>query len=663
MQSAANAKALSGAAGFSGLLEIKTPNETKKPSFVAHGTDFIGAVKKAETVRISAETNGLKSKARTIEQKFEGNAGNARGHLWKLKGADEFITHAAAGRIHGDPILENFLTMKNDTRILQTFLREEILPAQNFKIEYGPDQKGHENGAEAAIKYYEQLEAPLLEYEKQFKNFAKLPTDEMQLECTLMLNSVRETVIARLCNLLLMQIGADGLLASGDEDDEEEEGGVNKNKGALKGKGKSEKRDWGGVGASHGTKGLIKCFLATRKAGEQIKMMERLLDRPENSTSYDAKRCERQLRDEITGLEEQLRQTKALLAMKGEHLENTTAKYEVLANEPGRLQNLSRQQDQISLLERNQMDLSREIGSLQERNRKLIQSESSLTDKMAHLHATLEHERGVFEKDVDSLRPEIQKQLAELRRGHRDMAYIRHGLSLTIDRFNLAEGKLAVSEARATKAETKLKIQNQELEMLRASHHTLSSEASSKIKIAMVAVAAKEREEAMTAKLREENQAFLAERSELQKTIDTYQSENDMLKRNVEKMAAQALKSSEEMARLTQVTHEMRGELAMKDIVVKDAVASEEKLVREYHELTEVEIIEGTETMMKTAYKKQSQELAEVREELENAQLVEKRLQHDLVVAQQRISDQRAALRKLDPEHYTSETELDSNGD
>ena len=55
MQSAANAKALSGAAGFSGLLEIKTPNETKSPSFVAHGTDFIGAVKKAETVRAVLE--------------------------------------------------------------------------------------------------------------------------------------------------------------------------------------------------------------------------------------------------------------------------------------------------------------------------------------------------------------------------------------------------------------------------------------------------------------------------------------------------------------------------------------------------------------------------------------------------------------------------------
>jgi len=640
-------------------------------SLMSGKMDIVGQFKRLEAQRLSKETNDLKPMARGVESRFENQGNDTRERLRKLKGADDFVHETPAaeadggtgvGRVHGDQILDRFLEMKNDTRLLQTYLREEVLPTRTFKIEYGPDK----NAAEAASQYYQQLENPLVKFEEQFSKFANVVSLEQQVETVLNLNVTRETILSRLCNMLMMEIGGDAILQqnTGDSDDDHnynndddngrsDDAGNKKKKDKKKTTAAKKKRDWDKERLSMGTKALIKCFVAARLIGEKSKSMERLLQHAENSGNPEAKKVQRELRDEITGLEEQLRQTKALLVMKGEHLEAITAKYDVLANEPGRLQNLSRQQDQIDILERNQMELSREISKLREENRSLKQSQGDLTDRNTSLQATLKHERSVFEQDVDSLRPAIQRQLEELRTGRRDMAYIRHGLSLTIDRFNLAESKLANSEKRCAVAESQFKAQAQELEMLRMSNAKIVEESSRRMRIALVAVAATEKEEAYSASLKEKIAMLEADKIELNNIIKSRNAEINSLKRTQGNMAANALKSKQEIEALKKEIAAMTAELA---IAANDLKAMEALVKKREQDLADMLISQqagGQEAVEDTMLA----QLDAAHREVEDAKLEIKRLEHQLKMAMHQIYEQSQKIKEYEKDVSGSEDE------
>jgi hypothetical protein len=629
--------ALAGTAAFEAAVAVKNQavgveKKSRKSSFFS-GKDIVASFKKAETERVSQETNDLRPMSRSVETRYEAAGNDTRGRLRQLKSADDFVVAVGEGRMRGDPLLEKFLEMKHDTRLLQTFLREEVLPTRTFKIEYTPDPMANKEAAAAAAKYYEQLEEPLVKFEAQFDNFANLGSLKKQLEVCMNLNEVRENVLNRLCNMLLLQIGADPLLSGGNEGGE--------------GNGK---RDWNKERLSKGTKSLLKCFVASKSIGEKAKVMERLLQHAENSGNPEAKRIERELRDEITGLEEQLRQTKALLVMKGEHLENITAKYDVLANEPGRLQNLSRQQDLIDGLERNQMELSKELGTLRETNRELIQAEGNLKDKNASLQATLKHERQVFEEDVDSLRPEIQKQLEELRVGQRDMSYIRHGLSLTIDRFNLAEHKLAASEERRHVIESTLKTQSNELSMLRQANITVVEQSERRMRIALVAVGAKEKEEELTASLREKIAMLEADKIDLANVIKLRNGEINSLKRTQGAMAATALKSKQDYDALQKDMAVLTAEAA---IGAKDLLKLEALVKQREEEMSDM-VNQSGEDAVKEGLLNQ---LDESRREAEYAQMENKKLEHQLKMSMHQIYELNEKCKKYEAEASSSDSD------
>jgi len=635
--------ALAGTAAFEAAGAVKNKavaveKNSKKSSFFS-GKDIVASFKKAETERVSQETNDLRPMSRSVETRYEAAGNDTRGRLRQLKGADDFVVAVGEGRMRGDPILEKFLEMKHDTRLLQTFLREEVLPTRTFKIEYTPDPVANKEAA-AAAKYYEQLEEPLVKFEAQFDDFANLGSLNKQLEVCMNLNEVRENVLNRLCNMLLLQIGADPLLSG---DDEGAEGGG--------------KRDWNKERLSKGTKSLLKCFVASKSIGEKAKVMERLLQHAENSGNPEAKLVERELRDEITGLEEQLRQTKALLVMKGEHLENITSKYDVLANEPGRLQNLSRQQDLIDGLERNQMELSKELGALRETTRELVQAEGSLKDKNASLQATLKHERQVFEEDVDSLRPEIQKQLEELRVGQRDMSYIRHGLSLTIDRFNLAEHKLAASEERRHVIESTLKTQSNELSMLRQANITVVEQSERRMRIALVALGAKEKEEELTVSLRERIAMLEADKIDLANVIKLRNGEINSLKRTQGVMAATALKTKQDYDALKKDMAVLTAEAAIgaKDLLKLEALVKqrEEEMVDMVNQSNV-----GGEDAVKEGLLNQ---LDVSRREAEYAQMEVKKLEHQLKMSMHQIYELNEKCKKYEAEASSSDS--DGEGD
>ena len=423
------------------------------------------------------KTNTLLPKTRAVDISFSKGIESSRERMRKLTDVED--NGVANGMIHGNEVLESFLSMKHDVRVLQTFFRENIMKVRTTI-----------NNSEEAVNYYSSLETGLIDFENTFNNFHRMLPEEQVIEC-IDLNQAREHIIYKMSSLLLKELGVDDILTNNNNiSNNKDKDSDNKNAS-----------NWDSDKTAVGTREMIKLIKAIRTISEKASRLENKIN------FYEAdgtRRTEADLRDQLMSLDQQLLQTKDSLAQSRNQLESLYTNYNVLANEPGRMQALSKQQSRIEQLELREQELSKEVRKVMIENRELIQSEGQLKDRVSSLHATLRTEKEMYEYEVATLKPEVQKQLMDLREKQREMRSIKHGLTLTVDRFNVAEDKLKESEKRKRFIEEEMRRLISENSMLEELKKKSDMKADKQMRMALAACGALESEEKRHSNCRDE---------------------------------------------------------------------------------------------------------------------------------------------------------------
>ena len=523
------------------LFEIRA--SSPKPKSPKRGVNLSStAIRDALDNRVKEfrdKTNNLLPKTRDVDVTFSKGIESTRERMRKLTDVED--NGVANGMIHGDEILESFLSMKHDVRVLQTFFRDNIMKVRTTI-----------NNSEEAVNYYYSLEKGLIDFENKFDSFHRMLPEEQVKEC-IDLNQAREYIIHKMSSLLLKELGVDDILTNDNNTNNTNNNSNNKNSNDDR----HNTLDWNSDKTAVGTREMIKLIRAVRTISEKASRLESKIN------FYEAdgtRRNEADLRDQLMSLDQQLLQTKDSLAQSRSQLESLYTNYNILANEPGRMQALSKQQSRIEQLELREQELSKEVSKIMTENRELIQSEGQLKDRVSSLHATLRTEKEMYEYEVASLKPEVQKQLMELREKQRDMRYIKHGLTLTVDRFNVAEDKLAASEKKKRLMEEEMRRLTSENSMLEDLKKKSDMKADKQMRMALAACGALESEEKRNSECRDEIARLQRVITDKEADIISLRKKNSNLQKAVTQTASANHSVHSQLKEARQTIHERAAE-------------------------------------------------------------------------------------------------------
>lgn len=166
-------------------------------------------------------------------------------------------------------------------------------------------------------------------------------------------------------------------------------------------------------------------------------------------------------------------------------------KYDNIMSEQGKQQTLARLQIQIDALEKNDREMSKEITRLKNLNQELTLSNSFLKDQLTISLSKFNDLKKLYDKNINDMEPVIQKNYNHSMENMKTLDLIKNDISVNMGRFKLSERQF--EEAQEELIELRKIVTNltQDLNDERKNNKILIKENQNKMKLCMVAVAAK----------------------------------------------------------------------------------------------------------------------------------------------------------------------------
>ena len=294
------------------------------------------------------DLTSLKSRARETSLSLSQQIDQSRTNLYLIGKTSNSVQHISS---HEDDDANSlFLSQKNSCRVILNFLYDSVIESAHH---------------ETVIS---NLEASLVDFEDKYRGFISITTEE-KLENILRLAVFKDKMLARLCNQLLSQASIEYQYIDSLEEY-----------------------------AAPDVAELMKLFGTFKLLSKAIKKLEFSREEADEALT-------------MSSLQQQLLMHKAELARKTDDFDKLYAKYKAATMESGRQQVLLKQQESIDTLEITNKELTKELQKLRSENRRTIQNESYTKDLLDRSHMQTKNLKETFEKQISSIRPQLQDQI------------------------------------------------------------------------------------------------------------------------------------------------------------------------------------------------------------------------------------------------------------
>ena len=196
-----------------------------------------------------------------------------------------------------------------------------------------------------------------------------------------------------------------------------------------------------------------------------------------------------------------------------------SSRLKAVTQEVGRQQVIVAQQKEIDELALSTMSLKKEVENLKKEKKILIQSEAMTKDLLTQAQHRMKTVQEKLDKQNSSLKPQIEKTLLQYEREMRDLKSLKQELTLSDNRVNFMEQKIAESKKEVQVMENKLKAANLRNEADTMRLEVVMKENEKQKRINLVLTAAKMEAEKRTKKANMSQEQTLGKLSEKESEI------------------------------------------------------------------------------------------------------------------------------------------------